>query len=83
MLETTAALILMLKSLSEWLYKKDKDFLSKFVYRLIKMRWEISLNSHECFDVFIFYEIINWFLIFINFKLKMNHVIMFMLKWWL
>ena len=81
MFKTTAALILMLKNLNEWLYKKNKDFLSKSVYRSIKMRWEVNLNLHECFDMFIFYEIINWFLIFINFKLKINHVIMFMLKW--
>ena len=83
MLETTTALILMSENLSRWLYKKDKNFLSKSVYKSIKMRWEVSLNSYECFNVFIFYEIINWFLIFINFKLKMNHVIVFMLKWWL
>ena len=59
MFETTAALILMSENLSKWLYKRDKDFLSKSVYRSIKMRWKVSLNSHECSDVFIFYEIIN------------------------
>ena len=82
MFKITAALILMSENLNKWLYKKDKDFLSKSVYKSIKMKWEVNLNSHKHFSTFIFYEIINWFLIFINFKLKMNHVIVFILKWW-
>ena len=59
MLETTAALILMSKSLNKWLYKKNKNFLNKSIYKLIKMKWEVSLNLHEHFNAFIFYEIIN------------------------